>query len=168
MWVDNVCLVPGTLFLYRAILSVSRCHKISNSGTSRPEHASLEVMPYSSIQELFGSNLGQETAYLDWGFSWFYKYPRSWDSIVGLVTGYELDVWEAGDWVPEGSRNFLFSTSSRPSLRSTQPPIQPMGTGALSPGVKRQGCEADHSPPASAEVKKMWIYTSTLPYGFMM
>jgi hypothetical protein len=33
--------------------------------------------------------------------------------------------------------------------------------GALSPGVKRQGREADHSPPASAEVKKMWIYTST-------
>jgi hypothetical protein len=36
-----------------------------------------------------------------------------------------------------------------------------MGAGALSPGVKRPGREADHSPPASAEVKKMWIYTST-------
>jgi hypothetical protein len=35
--------------------------------------------------------------------------------------------------------------------------------GALSSGVKRLGCEADHSPPASAEVKKMWIYTSTPP-----
>jgi hypothetical protein len=32
--------------------------------------------------------------------------------------------------------------------------------GALSPGVKRPGHEADHSPPTSAEVKKMWIYTS--------
>jgi hypothetical protein len=32
--------------------------------------------------------------------------------------------------------------------------------------VKRQGREADHSPPASAEVKKMWIYTSTPPYTF--
>jgi hypothetical protein len=31
---------------------------------------------------------------------------------------------------------------------------------ALSPGVKWQGREADHSPPASAEVKKLWIYTS--------
>jgi hypothetical protein len=28
-----------------------------------------------------------------------------------------------------------------------------MGTGAVSPGVKRQGREADHSPPSSAEVK---------------
>jgi hypothetical protein len=26
-----------------------------------------------------------------------------------------------------------------------------------------QGREADHSPPTSAEVKKMWIYTSTPP-----
>jgi hypothetical protein len=33
--------------------------------------------------------------------------------------------------------------------------------GALSPGVKRPGREVDHSPPASAEVKKMWIYTAT-------
>jgi hypothetical protein len=33
---------------------------------------------------------------------------------------------------------------------------------ALSPGVKWPGREVDHSPPTSAEVKKMWIYTSTL------
>jgi hypothetical protein len=38
---------------------------------------------------------------------------------------------------------------------------------ALSPRVKRQGREADHSLPTSAEVKKMWIYTSTPPYAFM-
>jgi hypothetical protein len=37
----------------------------------------------------------------------------------------------------------------------------PMGTGALSPGLKRPGREVDHSPPTSAEVKKMWIYTAT-------
>jgi hypothetical protein len=37
----------------------------------------------------------------------------------------------------------------------------------LSSGVRRPGREADHSPPASAEVKKTWIYTSTPPYAFM-
>jgi hypothetical protein len=37
----------------------------------------------------------------------------------------------------------------------------------MGPGVKRQGREADHSPPTSAEVKNMWIYTSTPPYVFM-
>jgi hypothetical protein len=44
------------------------------------------------------------------------------------------------------------STTSRPNLGLTQPPIQWV-PGALSPGVKRPGREADHSPPSSAEVK---------------
>jgi hypothetical protein len=40
-----------------------------------------------------------------------------------------------------------------------------MGTGGfISPRVKRQGREADHSPPASSEVKNTWNYTSTPPY----
>jgi hypothetical protein len=56
--------------------------------------------------------------------------------------------------IPGWVKNFLFSTSSRPDL-------------GLSPGVKRPGREADHLPPASTEVKKMWIYTSTPPYAFM-
>jgi hypothetical protein len=34
---------------------------------------------------------------------------------------------------------------------------------ALSPGVKWQGYEADHSSPTSSGVKKMWIYTPTPP-----
>jgi hypothetical protein len=42
-----------------------------------------------------------------------------------------------------------------------------MGIGGFSLGVKRQGREADHSPPTSAEVKKMYNYTSTPPYAFM-
>jgi hypothetical protein len=42
-----------------------------------------------------------------------------------------------------------------------------MGTGSSFPGVKRPGREVDHSPPTTAEVKKMWIYTSTPPYAFM-
>jgi hypothetical protein len=80
------------------------------------------------------------------------------------------------DWLRAGSprgrssspgrvKNYLFSKSSRLALRSTQPPIQ-LVPGALSPGVKRTGREADHSPPTSAEVEEMWIYTSTPPYAF--
>jgi hypothetical protein len=42
-----------------------------------------------------------------------------------------------------------------------------MGTSALSMDVKQQWHEADHSPPTSAEDKKIWIYTSTLLYVFM-
>jgi hypothetical protein len=43
----------------------------------------------------------------------------------------------------------------------------PMGTGGSFPGVKAAGVDVDHSPPASSEVKKMWIYTSTPPYAFI-
>jgi hypothetical protein len=49
---------------------------------------------------------------------------------------------------------FLFSTASRPTLGPTHPPIQWV-SGTLSPGVKRQRREADHSPASSAEVKKV-------------
>jgi hypothetical protein len=35
------------------------------------------------------------------------------------------------------------------------------------PGVKRPGREVDHSPPTTAEVKKMWIHTSTPPYALV-
>jgi hypothetical protein len=47
------------------------------------------------------------------------------------------------------------------------PTFYPMGTGALSPGIKRPELEADHSPPASDDIKKMWIYASSPPYAFM-
>jgi hypothetical protein len=63
-------------------------------------------------------------------------------------------------------KNFLFSTSSRLAVGSTQPPIQWL-PGALSPRLKLPERGADHSPPTSAEVKKMCIYTSTPPYAFM-
>jgi len=43
----------------------------------------------------------------------------------------------------------------------------PVGSGALTLGVKRRGHEADHSIPSTAEVKYAWSYISTLPYAFM-
>jgi hypothetical protein len=61
---------------------------------------------------------------------------------------------------PGRVKNFHFSISSRPTLGSTKPPVQWV-LGAPSPGVKRQGREADYSPATSANVKKTWIYTST-------
>jgi hypothetical protein len=66
---------------------------------------------------------------------------------------------------PGRVKKFLF-TSSRPALGSTQLPIQWV-PGFFFSGLKRQGREADHSPPASAEVKKIWIYTSTPLYAFV-
>jgi hypothetical protein len=87
------------------------------------------------------------------------------DSAFGIATGYGLDDQEVGVRVAMGAK-LLFSTSSTLDLGPTQPPIQWV-PGALSPAVRRPGREADHSPAASAEVKKMWIYRSTPPYAFM-
>jgi hypothetical protein len=67
---------------------------------------------------------------------------------------------------PNKIKNFLFSMSSRLVLGPSQPPIQWV-SGALSQGVQRPGCEADHSPLSSAEAKKTWVHTSTPPYAFM-
>jgi hypothetical protein len=75
------------------------------------------------------------------------------DSAVGRATGRR----RGRSTSPGRVKNFLFSTSSRPALRSTKLPIQWV-PGAVFPGLKRPGREADHSPPASAKVKKMWIY----------
>jgi hypothetical protein len=75
-----------------------------------------------------------------------------------IATGYGLDGLGVGVRVPVGSR--IFSPASRPALGPIQPPNQWVAR-ALSPGVKWQGREDEHSPPTSAKVKKMWIYTST-------
>jgi hypothetical protein len=65
-------------------------------------------------------------------------------------------------------RNIIFfSPASRPTLGPNQPPIQWV-PGALSPGVKRLGREADRSLPCSAEIKKGGsTYTYTPAYVFM-
>jgi hypothetical protein len=91
----------------------------------------------------------------------FSTYPQSSPDIVSLfiITSSSYRDWLRAERVgrsrsPGRVNSFLFSTSSRPVLGSTQPPIQWVPT-ALSPEVKRPGREADHSPPTSAEVKKM-------------
>jgi hypothetical protein len=71
---------------------------------------------------------------------------------------------------PGRVKNFLFSTSSITALGSTQPPIQCV-PGALSPGIKRPGHEADHSPPTSAEVKKnvnLYIHSPIRLHGLVL
>jgi hypothetical protein len=60
------------------------------------------------------------------------------------------EVWSSNPGI--GKKIVLYSAASRLALGPNQPPV-PMGTGALSQGLKRQGREADHLPIYSAEVK---------------
>jgi hypothetical protein len=69
---------------------------------------------------------------------------------------------------PKKENKFLLSTSSRIVLGPTQSPMQWV-QGVIPPAVKRLKRESDHSPPASGEVKGIWIYkyTSTPSYAYM-
>jgi hypothetical protein len=89
------------------------------------------------------------------------KLERSRDSSVGIATGYGLNDRGVGVRVPVGTLRHVIQTDSGAH------PAYPMGTGGDFPGVKRQGREADHSPPACAEAKKVWICITTPPYASM-
>jgi hypothetical protein len=75
-------------------------------------------------------------------------YIRRRDSSVGIATSYGLNDGGIGVQDTVGSR--IFSSPERPDR-------------LWGPRVKLPGREADHSLPASAEVKKMWIYLSPPP-----
>jgi hypothetical protein len=89
------------------------------------------------------------------------------DSSVGIALGYGLDDW--------GSRVRFLASAGNFSLHHrvqngslAHPASYPMGARGSFPGGKRQGREADHSPPSSAEVNNVWSYTSTPQYAFMV
>jgi hypothetical protein len=93
-------------------------------------------------------------------------YCKSRDSSVGIALGYRLEDRGSRVRFPAGAGNFSLHYCVQ-NGSGAHPTSYPMGTGALSLGVKRLGREADHSPPSSAEVKNAWSYTSTPQYVFM-
>jgi hypothetical protein len=82
------------------------------------------------------------------------------DCIFGKATSYRLDDRRVGVRVPVGPKIFTFLR--RPDRLWGPPSFLPNGyRGQSGRGVKLT------IPPASAEVKKTWVYTSTSPYVFM-
>jgi hypothetical protein len=79
-----------------------------------------------------------------------------------LSLGYGLDDRGSRIRFPAGAGNFSLHHRVQ-NGSGAHPASYPMGNGALSVGVKRQGREADHSPPSSAKVKNVWSCTSTSP-----
>jgi hypothetical protein len=90
---------------------------------------------------------------------------RSCDSAVSTVTS--LRARPLGFDSRQELGIFFFATASRPILGPTQPPIQ-LVPGALSPLVRGEGYEVDHSPPSRAEIKNAWSYISTHLYVFIV
>jgi hypothetical protein len=72
--------------------------------------------------------------------------------------------WTTGVRFSAGALNKIsFSTTtSRPALGPTQPPVQWVLV------VRQSEHEADHLPASSAEVKNVWNYTSITPRPAIM
>jgi hypothetical protein len=104
--------------------------------------------------EIFISTIMMHSSGKKLGYS---TVKRSRDSSVGLATGYKLD----GQGSIPGRGKF-FSITSGPALGPTQPPIH-WEPGDLSPGIKRQGRAADHSPSSNAEVRNGATKSPTPP-----
>jgi hypothetical protein len=80
----------------------------------------------------------------------------SQDSVVCLVTGYGLNDRGVGVRVPEWSRIF-FSPRHPDRIWGSPKFLSNEYRGLFPRGLKWPRREADHSLPASAEFKKIWI-----------
>jgi hypothetical protein len=105
----------------------------SNSGNDNPTLKAKQNRECSRNFSHCESNYVERRQYSDWPRA---GWPRGRSPSPGRV------------------KTFLFSMTSRPALGPTQPHIQWVPR-TLSPGVKRPGREADHSPITCAEVKKI-------------
>jgi hypothetical protein len=76
------------------------------------------------------------------------NFGMSHGSIVSIATGYRLNNREVRIQVPVGSR--ILTSPYLPDWLWGPPNL--LSNGSFSLGVKQQGREADHSPPASAKL----------------
>jgi hypothetical protein len=77
---------------------------------------------------------------------------------------YGLDDRGSGVRLPAEARNVSLHLHVQTGS-GAHPASCPVGTGGCFSGGKAAGAEDDHSPPSSADVKKVWRHTST-PFCF--
>jgi hypothetical protein len=88
-------------------------------------------------------------------------------SAVGITNDYGLDDRMIGVRILVEVR--IFSSPFVQTGSGAHPASCPMGKVALPWGVKWPECEAEHSPPTSAKVKKTWIHPlPNSPYGIVL
>jgi hypothetical protein len=132
------------------------------------DQVKYETPHYSLFHQLFLSAI---SFFLSWNIL-LSPQPMKGDVTFLIISAtkntrsWEVDDRRVGVRVPVGSR--IFSLPRRPDRLWGAPSLLSNGyCRVFRPGVKRPGHEADHSPPTTAEVKKMWLYTSTPPYFFL-
>jgi hypothetical protein len=82
-------------------------------------------------------------------------HAKSWNSTVGIATGYGLDNQGVGVRVLLGARILLLPViQTGCGAHSASYPVY---WGLFPLGVKRPVHEANHSPPTCAKVKKTWV-----------
>jgi hypothetical protein len=86
---------------------------------------------------------------VEWSFSDNIPGKRVRGSSVLIATGYGLDGRSS---IPGRGKRISLLLSVQTGSRA-HPASYPIVTGAVLPGGKWQGCEADHSAPSNAEVK---------------
>jgi hypothetical protein len=89
----------------------------------------------------------------------------NFDSIINVLTGLRWTIRTY--WSIPGAGQEGLSSQKRPDLLRGAPSL-PLNThwGALFPGGKLLGREADNWPPSSAKFKSEWSYTSAHLHAF--
>jgi hypothetical protein len=83
-------------------------------------------------------------------------YRGNWNSVVGIATDYRLEDPGVEVGVQVGSR--IFSCPRRPDRLWGPHSLLFNGYRGSFHEMKLPGREADHLPPTSAQVKKIWLY----------
>jgi hypothetical protein len=184
-WCESLVAMNGWLLLMwhsrvQSIVRVSEVRRIQPNGTRRTGRKRISCLRHNQEQnkqiltragpyQLLMLGLAENCDFQIWNTSFEQSACKTvlfpldpCTSCSGSSSVYVENELRAGQpgfnsWQGQWWGIFFFTTSSRPALGPTKPPIQ------WAPGVKRPGGEADHSPPSSAEVKNEWSCISTPP-----
>jgi hypothetical protein len=97
------------------------------------------------------------------GFKISTKKEKKFKKTSEMMEGFYFVILIIGFSRPNTGKNDSFQTGSE-----AYPASCPMATRALCPKVKWLGCEADHLPPSSGEVKNDRAIPPLPPYVFMV
>jgi hypothetical protein len=116
------------------------------------------------VKRSTGQERGSVTVHTRCSKTYFFcKRHANRKSSARIPIGHRLDDRRIGVRLRAEARDFLFSSTPRPSLEPMKTLIQ-WATRILSPAVNPIWFEANHSPASSAKVKNTWSYTS-IPRG---